>query len=135
MEWRTEWFGSRWKLETNIPGRDKDEEVVLDMSSVFSNTLVSSRGRTGFVLANEGGILYEAEKGQLSCELMRSALIFLLCALAAGLTGCISFKKKHSDVYIDPVVRVETELDQFFGELDKEAKTMRYGQKSILLIK
>ena len=66
---------------------------------------------------------------------MRFAFIFLVFALSTGFAGCLSLKKKLPDVYIDPVVRMETELNQFFGELDKAAETMRYGQKSMLLIK
>ena len=79
--------------------------------------------------------MYEAEKGTIYCRLMRFAFIFLVVAISAGFTGCLSFKKNLPDVYIDPVVRMETELNQFFGELDKAAETILYRQKSMLIIK
>ncbi len=91
--------------------------------------------RTDSFLRKAVGYCTRQKTGPPSREVMRFALILTGCALALVLAGCISFKKKRSDLYIDPVVRMETELDLFFGELDKEARTMRYGQKSMLIIK
>ena len=59
-------------------------------------------------------------------------IVLVLCLV--GMTGCEAFgKKKKRSFGIDPAVRIERELDIYYGPLDAQARTLNYvvGQREL----
>ena len=51
--------------------------------------------------------------------------------LGAGMSGCMTIRTEHEVepiyVTVDVNLRVERELDDFFGSIDEQAETVDYG--------
>jgi outer membrane murein-binding lipoprotein Lpp len=58
--------------------------------------------------------------------------LLALIVAASGLTGCISVKTQHKidpiSITVDVNVKVDRALDDFFGDLDAKAQTIKTEQ-------
>jgi hypothetical protein len=55
--------------------------------------------------------------------------LLILTAVAASMSGCISVKTQHKiepiSITVDINVKVDRALDDFFGDLDAKAQTLK----------